>query len=84
MAIPTHKHKCPRCQHVWEHSDLVAFVEDPRVFDLAHTCPRCGLPQVLEKCEDFFETCTLSPIPPTPLASYQARLEQILNLRKAT
>ena len=35
----THKHKCPKCSHVWEHSNSMAGNED------AHKCPRCSAPQ---------------------------------------
>lgn len=43
-----HKHKCPRCNTVWEHTDLcVLFTEE--IYQQSHTCPSCGQREVIDK-----------------------------------
>lgn len=44
----THKHRCPNCDTIFEHPDLVALA-DKITHDEAHTCPRCGEPNVNRK-----------------------------------
>lgn len=75
-----HRHKCPRCLYVWQHSDATAYLTTPDQFDLAHTCPNCELQDVTEKCNSFRETCALSLPVDSPLAEYQRRLEKILEI----
>lgn len=35
-AVGFHRHRCPQCRHVWEHSDEM--FENVK----AHTCHKCG------------------------------------------
>lgn len=35
-----HRHKCPKCSHIWRHSNKLRF--DDVEFDKAHRCPKCG------------------------------------------
>ncbi len=38
-----HKHKCPDCETVWEHTNACADGETGECsYDEAHSCPQCG------------------------------------------
>lgn len=43
-----HKHRCPDCGFVWEHTEMCAWLS-PEIFDDSHTCPHCGKPDILNK-----------------------------------
>lgn len=45
----THKHRCPKCQCIWEHPNDLGEREDAgkdcKDYDQNHLCPKCGTDQ---------------------------------------
>jgi hypothetical protein len=51
MFDAQHKHQCPSCACVWEHPDACATEITYEAYEKAHTCPKCGEPDVKFKYE---------------------------------
>ena len=38
----SHRHRCPKCKHVWQHPDSICDSATETECILVHTCPNCG------------------------------------------
>jgi rubrerythrin len=47
LLEPPHRHKCPDCGHVWEHTTFEA-LQLHRCGENPHHCPLCGTKQELK------------------------------------
>jgi hypothetical protein len=50
-AVKQHKHKCSKksCGTVWKHANSLPGNCSSKQFEKAHSCPKCGEPEVYDK-----------------------------------